>query len=52
MKQLHLMIEILRGLTKMRTVNSRKNEMYKRYVKENKKLKIFDKAKFLKNELN
>ena len=29
-----------------------KNEMYKRYVKEKKDFKIFDKVKCLKNELN
>ena len=46
MKQLHLMTEILGllELQKSKTVNSRKNEMHKRYLEGNKDSKIFGKV--------
>ena len=43
MKQLHLMIETLRGLTKnVKQLILRKNEMHKKYANKNKDAGIFD----------
>ena len=53
MKQLHLMIETLRGLTEnVKQLILRKNEMYKKYANKNKDAGIFDKVKCLQNELD
>ena len=51
MKQLLLMIEIFRGLIKnVQLLMLEKNEMHKKYVKEKRDPKIFDKGKGHENQ--